>query len=174
MWCNLTIAIPFKRCFIKHMGLVVNLTNKWPTNYPHFVQIEFKSNDTVCCLYSSGQGFAFKRKQKVKHEYNKLLRKEKKKNPESNVLYKEEYPEHLRHLYMAEAEKLKHEAWTNRVNRTKLRMKGQEKRETTVESDAAVQQTETAANDPEVAVGSEATDSVIGNPEPTTAPENER
>lgn len=90
----------------------------------------------------------------------------------SKLLYKEEYPEHLRHLYMAEAEKLKHEAWTNRLNRTKLRMKGQEKRETTVENYA--EQTEIGDTDPEVTVGSELADSVTGNLEPTTAPENER
>lgn len=92
----------------------------------------------------------------------------------SKVLYKEEYPEHLRHLYVAEAEKLKHEAWTNRVNRTKLRVKGQEKRETAVENDAAAQQTEIGDADPEVTVGSEVADSVTGNPEPTAALENER
>ncbi|XP_044199189.1 thyroid transcription factor 1-associated protein 26 homolog [Thunnus albacares] len=116
-----------------------------------------------------GQGFAFKRKQRVKHEYNKLLRKERKKNPESMSLYKEEYPEHLKHLYMAEAEKLKNEAWTNRMNRSKLRMKGQEKGEEIPESDAPAQQTEAAA-DPETEVtgGSELTDAVSGNPEPTT------
>ncbi|XP_034019616.1 thyroid transcription factor 1-associated protein 26 homolog [Thalassophryne amazonica] len=73
-----------------------------------------------------GQGFAFKRKQKVKHEYNKLLRKEKKRNPESKRLYRDEYPEHLKHLYTAEAEKLKNEAWANRVNRSKMRVKVEE------------------------------------------------
>lgn len=113
-----------------------------------------------------GQGFAFKRKQKVKHEYNKLLRKERKKNPESMSLYKEEYPEHLKHLYMAEAEKLKKEAWMNRVNRSKLRMKGQEKEEEISESDAPAQQTEAADPETEVSSGSELTNSV--NPEPTT------
>uniref|UniRef100_A0A3B3BKV4 Coiled-coil domain containing 59 n=1 Tax=Oryzias melastigma TaxID=30732 RepID=A0A3B3BKV4_ORYME len=76
-----------------------------------------------------GQGFALKRKQKVKYEYNKLLKKEKKRNPDSKMLYKEEYPEHLKHLYMAEEEKLKKEAWENRVNRTKHRMQGQETRD---------------------------------------------
>ncbi|XP_042367324.1 thyroid transcription factor 1-associated protein 26 homolog [Plectropomus leopardus] len=120
-----------------------------------------------------GQGFALKRKQKVKHEYNKLLRREKKKkkNPEFNELYKEDYPEHLRHLYMAEAEKLKNEAWTNRLNRSKLRMKGQEKGEETGENDAAAQQSEAAEPDPEVTGGSEQTDSV--NPEPTAASEKD-
>ncbi|KAK2883044.1 hypothetical protein Q8A73_021977 [Channa argus] len=120
-----------------------------------------------------GQGFAYKRKQKVKHEYNKLLRKEKKKNPESKLLYKEEYPEHLRHLYMEEAEKLKKEAWANRVNRTKLRMKGREKGETTAENDAASQETETAYNDPEVHGGCELTDFVTGDPDPTSVLEKE-
>uniref|UniRef100_A0A8C7ZEG9 Coiled-coil domain containing 59 n=1 Tax=Oryzias sinensis TaxID=183150 RepID=A0A8C7ZEG9_9TELE len=76
-----------------------------------------------------GQGFALKRKQKVKYEYNKLLKKEKKRNPDSKMLYKDEYPEHLKHLYMAEEEKLKKEAWENRVNRTKLRKKEQVTRE---------------------------------------------
>ncbi|XP_022062416.1 thyroid transcription factor 1-associated protein 26 homolog [Acanthochromis polyacanthus] len=116
-----------------------------------------------------GQGFAFKRKQRVKHEYNKLLRREKKKNSESKMLYKEEYPEHLRHLYMAEAEKLKNEAWANRVNRSKLRMKGQEKE--VAENEAAAQPTEAA--DAGVSGGSELTDSVSANPEPTKASEKE-
>ncbi|XP_072233281.1 thyroid transcription factor 1-associated protein 26 homolog [Leuresthes tenuis] len=108
-----------------------------------------------------GQGFAFKRKQKVKHEYNKLLRKERKKNPGAKVLYKEEYPEHLKHLYMAEAEKLRNEARANRVNRSRLRMKGQEKEGE--ESDA----------DADVTVGSELTESVSGNPEPSAASKEE-
>ncbi|TNN56389.1 Thyroid transcription factor 1-associated protein 26 [Liparis tanakae] len=76
-----------------------------------------------------GQGFALKRKEKVKHEYNKLLRKERRKLPDSTALYKDEYPEHLRHLYVAEAHKLKNEAWTHRLNRSKLRVKSQEKEE---------------------------------------------
>ncbi|XP_008291046.1 thyroid transcription factor 1-associated protein 26 homolog [Stegastes partitus] len=117
-----------------------------------------------------GQGFAFKRKQKVQHEYNKLLRKEKKKkNPESTMLYKEEYPEHLRHLYVAEAEKLKSEAWANRVNRSKLRMKRQEKE--VPETEPSAQPTEAA--DAEVTGGSELMDSVSGNPEETAASEKE-
>uniref|UniRef100_UPI0037E8D67F thyroid transcription factor 1-associated protein 26 homolog n=1 Tax=Semicossyphus pulcher TaxID=241346 RepID=UPI0037E8D67F len=120
-----------------------------------------------------GQGFALKRKQKVQHEYNKLLRKEKRKNPESKSLYKDEYPEHLRHLYMAEAEKLKNEAWTNRMNRSKLRMKGKETREETGEHDAAAHQSEAADPDPEAAGGSELTDSVTGNPEETATQEKE-
>ncbi|KAJ8007222.1 hypothetical protein DPEC_G00115290 [Dallia pectoralis] len=71
-----------------------------------------------------GQGFAFKRKEKVKHEYNKLLRKERRKNTEVKPQYKDEYPEHLRHLYEAEAEQLRIEAEANRINRTKARMGG--------------------------------------------------
>ncbi|XP_061662595.1 thyroid transcription factor 1-associated protein 26 homolog [Syngnathoides biaculeatus] len=81
-----------------------------------------------------GQGFAFKRKEKLKHDYNKLMRKEKKKeNTHTSLssLYRETYPEHLKHLYLAEAEKLKNESWTNRVNRSKLRMKVQDREEKT-------------------------------------------
>ncbi|KAE8281385.1 Thyroid transcription factor 1-associated protein 26-like protein [Larimichthys crocea] len=121
-----------------------------------------------------GQGFAFKRKEKVKYEYNKLLRKEekKKKNPETKTLYQDEYPEHLRHLYVAEAEKLKNEAWTNRMNRSKMRMKGHEKEDETGENDAAAHESEEHP-DPDVTGESELTDSVSGKPEPTAASEKE-
>ncbi|XP_071761740.2 thyroid transcription factor 1-associated protein 26 homolog [Centroberyx gerrardi] len=121
-----------------------------------------------------GQGFAFKRKQKVQHEYNKLLRKEKRKNPESKTLYKEEYPEHLRHLYVAEAAKLKNEAWMNRVNRSKRRMRGheEEKAEDGAGGDAAADQA--AAADPAAETGgAEQEGSASGNPEPTGAKEAE-
>ncbi|XP_028255929.1 thyroid transcription factor 1-associated protein 26 homolog [Parambassis ranga] len=117
-----------------------------------------------------GQGFAFKRKQKVKHDYNKLLRTErKKKNPAPVMLYKEDYPEHLRHLYMAEAEKLKKEDWQNRLNRSKLRMKGQQKEMAESDSDAEQQTETTAANDDDGGVVGEVelTDSVSGNTEST-------
>lgn len=121
-----------------------------------------------------GQGFAFKRREKVKHEYNKLLRKEKKKNPETKKLYQDQYPEHLRHLYAAEAEKLKNEAWTNRMNRSKLRMKEHEKIEEAGENDATAPQSEAADPDPDVTGESEpVTDSVSGKPEPTAASEKE-
>ncbi|XP_020782326.1 thyroid transcription factor 1-associated protein 26 homolog [Boleophthalmus pectinirostris] len=73
-----------------------------------------------------GQGFAYKRKQKAKNEYFKLLRREKKKTIAPKNVYKDEFPEHLKHLYLAEKEQLKKEAWANRVNRSKLRMKGKE------------------------------------------------
>ncbi|XP_053719019.1 thyroid transcription factor 1-associated protein 26 homolog [Synchiropus splendidus] len=72
-----------------------------------------------------GRGFAFKRKEKVRHEYNKLLRKERKTQAGRTApSYQEQYPEHLKHLYLAEEQKLKSEAWTNRVNRSKHRLKG--------------------------------------------------
>uniref|UniRef100_A0A8C8DUS5 Coiled-coil domain containing 59 n=1 Tax=Oryzias sinensis TaxID=183150 RepID=A0A8C8DUS5_9TELE len=107
-----------------------------------------------------GQGFALKRKQKVKYEYNKLLKKEKKRNPDSKMLYKDEYPEHLKHLYMAEEEKLKKEAWENRVNRTKLRKKEQVTREEN-------------EDDEDVCGGSELTNSMPVAPEQTENSEKE-
>ncbi|XP_007901971.1 thyroid transcription factor 1-associated protein 26 homolog [Callorhinchus milii] len=54
-----------------------------------------------------GQGFAFQRKQKIKHDYNKLLRKERKAHPPREVDYTESYPDHLRHLYLAEEKMLR-------------------------------------------------------------------
>ncbi|KAL4612805.1 thyroid transcription factor 1-associated protein 26 isoform X1 [Arapaima gigas] len=65
-----------------------------------------------------GQGFAFKRRQKVQHEYNKLLRKGKF-TPRGQVPFEEQYPDHLKHLYLAEAEQLKKEEETRRQNRSK-------------------------------------------------------
>ncbi|XP_037551562.1 thyroid transcription factor 1-associated protein 26 homolog [Nematolebias whitei] len=108
-----------------------------------------------------GQGFAFKKKQKVKHEYNKLLRKERKKDPNPKVLYKEEYPEHLKHLYLAEAEKIRNESRANRVNRSKLRTKEQLEELDEEEDDDKT----------DFAAGSELTDSVSVNPESTSASE---
>ncbi|XP_036419727.1 thyroid transcription factor 1-associated protein 26 homolog isoform X2 [Colossoma macropomum] len=52
-----------------------------------------------------GQGFAFERKQKIQHEYNKLLRKERRRRQDSKP-QTTDYPEHLKHLYMAEQERL--------------------------------------------------------------------
>lgn len=130
-------------------------------------------------LVISGQAFAFKRKQKCKHEYNKLLHKERKKKnqPEPKNLYEEEsYPEHLRHLYVAEAEKLKNEAWTHRLNRSKQRMRVQEGTEEegkNAEEDAAAAYQSVSA-DAEASGGSALADTVAGNQEPTAATQKER
>ncbi|KAJ8391981.1 hypothetical protein AAFF_G00082910 [Aldrovandia affinis] len=69
-----------------------------------------------------GQGFAFRRKQKAHHEYNKLLRKEeKRRNPMAKVQLKQDYPDHLKHLYLAEAEKLRKEEVLNELRRRKAK-----------------------------------------------------
>ncbi|CAI9569353.1 unnamed protein product [Staurois parvus] len=52
-----------------------------------------------------GQGFALWRKQKVQLEYKKLQRKQKKTTTPKD-LYADNYPEHLKHLYLAEEERL--------------------------------------------------------------------
>lgn len=137
-------------------------------------------NFPVLFLFS-GQGFAYKRKQKFKHDYNKLLHKERKnKNKtESKNLYSEEkYPEHLRHLYLAEAEKLKNESWMHRVNRSKQRMRVHEKAEEKgenadahVDEDAAECQRDSA--EPETTGGTEPTDLVTGNQGPAAATQRE-
>ncbi|XP_069830145.1 thyroid transcription factor 1-associated protein 26 [Dendropsophus ebraccatus] len=53
-----------------------------------------------------GKGFALWRKEKVQLQYRKLQRKQKKANTKE-VSYTDHYPEHLKHLYLAEEEKLK-------------------------------------------------------------------
>eukprot|EP00066_Takifugu_rubripes_P007403 XP_003972910.2 PREDICTED: thyroid transcription factor 1-associated protein 26 [Takifugu rubripes] len=128
-----------------------------------------------------GQGFAFKRKQKFKHDYKKLLHKERKnKNkPESKTLYtQDKYPEHLKHLYMAEAEKLKNEVWMHRVNRSKERMRVHEKEEEKGENaDADVDEgapgCQRDSAQPETSGGAEQTDSVPGNQQPAAATQRE-
>lgn len=130
----------------------------------------------------SGQGFAFKRKQKFKYDYKKLLHKERKnKNkPESKTLSTEDkYPEHLKHLYMAEAEKLKNEVWMHRVNRSKARMRVQEKAEEKGEdAEAEVQEGAPGCQgdsaQPEASGGAEQTDLVPGNQQPAAATQKER
>ncbi|XP_012671001.2 thyroid transcription factor 1-associated protein 26 homolog [Clupea harengus] len=68
-----------------------------------------------------GMGFAFKRKEKVKHEYNKLLRiQRKRKGQETNLTDK--YPEHLQHLYLAEEERERNEELKKRQSRTEGRI----------------------------------------------------
>lgn len=66
----------------------------------------------------SGQGFAFKRKQKMQYEYKKLLRKERR-TSETKTQFQDKYPDHLKHLYRAEAMKLKNEEEMNRLKRRK-------------------------------------------------------
>ncbi|XP_048877412.1 thyroid transcription factor 1-associated protein 26 homolog [Brienomyrus brachyistius] len=65
-----------------------------------------------------GQGFAFKRKQKMQYEYKKLLRKERL-TSRTKTQFQDQYPDHLKHLYLAEAEKLKNEEEMNRLKRRK-------------------------------------------------------
>ncbi|XP_043944373.1 thyroid transcription factor 1-associated protein 26 [Protopterus annectens] len=64
-----------------------------------------------------GKGFAIWRKQKILQDYKKLLRKQRKSCKQQEVNYTENYPEHLKHLYLAEEEKLK------QINNKKLNRK---------------------------------------------------
>ncbi|XP_067415976.1 thyroid transcription factor 1-associated protein 26 [Emydura macquarii macquarii] len=61
-----------------------------------------------------GQGFAFWRKQKIQQDYKKLLKKEGKAKPQREVQYTDTYPEHLKHLYLAEEEMLKEQSKSKR------------------------------------------------------------
>lgn len=54
-----------------------------------------------------GQGFAFRRKLKVQQNYKKLLWKVKKAPVSQESQFTDHYPEHLKHLYLAEEERLK-------------------------------------------------------------------
>ncbi|XP_007953668.1 thyroid transcription factor 1-associated protein 26 [Orycteropus afer afer] len=54
-----------------------------------------------------GQGFALRRKLKIQHSYKKLLRKEKKAQASQESQFTDRYPDHLKHLYLAEEERLR-------------------------------------------------------------------
>ena len=54
-----------------------------------------------------GQGFAFRRKLKIQQTYKKLLRKGKKSQTPSESPFTDWYPDHLKHLYLAEEERLR-------------------------------------------------------------------
>ncbi|NXX34834.1 TAP26 protein, partial [Nicator chloris] len=54
-----------------------------------------------------GRGFAFRRKQKIERQYRKLLKKRRQVDSQQGDQFTDTYPEHLKHLYLAEEEKLK-------------------------------------------------------------------
>ncbi|NXL35873.1 TAP26 protein, partial [Glaucidium brasilianum] len=54
-----------------------------------------------------GRGFAFRRKQKIERQYRKLLKKGRKVHSQHDNQFTDTYPEHLKHLYLAEEERLK-------------------------------------------------------------------
>lgn len=54
-----------------------------------------------------GQGFAFRRKLKIQQNYRKLLWKVKKAPASQESQFTDHYPEHLKHLYLAEEERLR-------------------------------------------------------------------
>ncbi|XP_003783538.2 thyroid transcription factor 1-associated protein 26 isoform X2 [Otolemur garnettii] len=54
-----------------------------------------------------GQGFAFQRKLKIQQNYKKLLWRQKKTETSQESQFKDRYPDHLKHLYLAEEERLK-------------------------------------------------------------------
>ncbi|NWZ77100.1 TAP26 protein, partial [Poecile atricapillus] len=54
-----------------------------------------------------GRGFAFRRKQKIERQYRRLLKKRRQVPAQQGDQFTDTYPEHLKHLYLAEEEKLK-------------------------------------------------------------------
>ncbi|XP_075413584.1 thyroid transcription factor 1-associated protein 26-like [Tenrec ecaudatus] len=54
-----------------------------------------------------GQGFALRRKLKIQQSYKKLLWKERKFQTSRESQFTDQYPDHLKHLYLAEEERLK-------------------------------------------------------------------
>ncbi|NWU74402.1 TAP26 protein, partial [Onychorhynchus coronatus] len=63
-----------------------------------------------------GRGFAFRRKQKIERQYRRLLRKRRKVHSQQDDQFTDTYPEHLKHLYLAEEEMLKKQRHRAPVN----------------------------------------------------------
>ncbi|XP_005419323.1 thyroid transcription factor 1-associated protein 26 [Geospiza fortis] len=70
---------------------------------------QLKGAGVFNCLFLvlSGRGFAFRRKQKIERQYRKLLKKRRQVHSQQDDQFTDTYPEHLKHLYLAEEEKLK-------------------------------------------------------------------
>lgn len=90
------------------MCIVVRLLINYAVNYIRFV---------FCYV---GLGFAFKRKEKVKHEYNKLRRKQHQRKTDQTFLT-DRYPQHLEHLYLAEEQRQREEELKKKHDRTEKR-----------------------------------------------------
>ncbi|XP_063997732.1 thyroid transcription factor 1-associated protein 26 isoform X2 [Pogoniulus pusillus] len=56
---------------------------------------------------AQGRGFAFRRKQKIERQYRKFLKKGRRADSQQGDQFTETYPDHLKHLYLAEEEMLK-------------------------------------------------------------------
>ncbi|KAK2490886.1 hypothetical protein MC885_012339 [Smutsia gigantea] len=56
-----------------------------------------------------GQGFAFQRKLKIQHNYKKLQWRGKKAQTSQKSQFTDHYPAHLKHLYLAEEERLRNQ-----------------------------------------------------------------
>ncbi|XP_005884220.1 PREDICTED: thyroid transcription factor 1-associated protein 26 isoform X1 [Myotis brandtii] len=54
-----------------------------------------------------GQGFAFRRKLKIQQNYKKLLWRKNKAQTSQESQFRDRYPDHLKHLYLAEEERLR-------------------------------------------------------------------
>ncbi|XP_012502821.1 PREDICTED: thyroid transcription factor 1-associated protein 26 [Propithecus coquereli] len=69
----------------------------------------WRSNNSQAFLGSvrEGQGFAFRRKLKIQQNYKKLLWRKKKAQTSPESQFKDRYPDHLKHLYLAEEERLR-------------------------------------------------------------------
>uniref|UniRef100_A0A8C5YL58 Coiled-coil domain containing 59 n=1 Tax=Marmota marmota marmota TaxID=9994 RepID=A0A8C5YL58_MARMA len=69
----------------------------WRPNYPQAFSGSVRE----------GQGFAFRRKLKIQQHYKKLLWKKKKAQISQESQFTDQYPDHLKHLYLAEEERLR-------------------------------------------------------------------
>ncbi|XP_015482478.1 thyroid transcription factor 1-associated protein 26 [Parus major] len=67
----------------------------------------FRETRLVVGSVQEGRGFAFRRKQKIEQQYRKLLKKRRQVPAQQSDQFTDTYPEHLKHLYLAEEEKLK-------------------------------------------------------------------
>ncbi|XP_006871904.1 PREDICTED: thyroid transcription factor 1-associated protein 26-like [Chrysochloris asiatica] len=70
---------------------------RWRSNHP---------NIFVGSVHE-GQGFALRRKLKIQQSYKKLLWKKKKAETLQESQFTDRYPDHLKHLYLAEEERLR-------------------------------------------------------------------
>lgn len=118
--CNVTVGSRFITVFfpwvfvwpllkLAQIVFVFILERKWIKMVLATVKRFGTTSVQVCLTFFpmfSGRGFAFRRKQQIERQYKKLLKKRKVPSQQDDQ-FTDTYPEHLKHLYLAEEEMLK-------------------------------------------------------------------
>ncbi|XP_003989135.3 thyroid transcription factor 1-associated protein 26 [Felis catus] len=108
-WCAMAPVRPAARWPAGNFGSRSDGVSPVAFRKKNVKQRTWRSNHQQAFVGSvrEGQGFAFQRKLKIQQNYKKLLWKEKKAQTSQESQFTDRYPDHLKHLYLAEEERLR-------------------------------------------------------------------